>query len=147
VYKNKCKKLEMESMQKEWSAHWKASTQPRKQRKYRWKAPLHVLGNFVRAHLSKDLRKKYSMRNLQLRTGDKVKILVGDAKGKEGKVSEVNLKQQKIYVEGMDRTKKDGSKARIPFQASNLMITALGKEDKRIKKKEQKARTKSEGKE
>ena len=54
----------MESMQKEWSAHWKASTQPRKQRKYRWKAPLHVLGDFVRAHLSKDLRKKYGTRNL-----------------------------------------------------------------------------------
>lgn len=129
-------------MKKEWSAHWKASTQPRKQRKYRWKAPLHVLGNFVRSHLSKDLRKKYGMRNLQLRTGDKVKILVGDAKGKEGKVSEVNLKQQKIYIEGMDRTKKDGSKARLPFQASNLMITALGKEDKRIKKKDQKIETK-----
>ncbi|MEK6867369.1 MAG: 60S ribosomal protein L26, partial [Nanoarchaeota archaeon] len=49
----------MESMQKEWSAHWKASTQPRKQRKYRWKAPLHVLVNFVREHLSKDLRKNW----------------------------------------------------------------------------------------
>ncbi len=127
-------------MKKEWSVGWKASIQPRKQRKYRWNAPLHIRVTFINTHLSKELRKKYGKRSLQLRTGDKVKILVGDSKGKEGKVIEVNCKQGKIYVEGIERLKKDGSKARIPLQASNLMIIGIGKEDRRFKKRTKRER-------
>lgn len=125
-------------MKKEWSAQWKASTQPRKQRKYRYTAPLHVKRKFFHVHLTKELRKKYGKRQLPLRKEDKVKILVGDFKGKEGKVMEVLTKRGKVYIEGIERSKKDGSKAMIPIVPSNLMITALGKEDKRTKKKEAK---------
>lgn len=121
-------------MKQEWSAKWKASTQPRKQRKYRVNAPLHIKRTFMHAHLAKELRKKYGKRTLSLRKDDKVKILVGDFKGKEGKIIELDMKAGRIFVEGIDRAKKDGSKARIPLQVSNVMITAVGKEDKRIKK-------------
>lgn len=125
-------------MKQEWSAQWKASIQPRKQRKYRHAAPLHVKRKFFHVHLAKELRKKLGKRQLPLRKEDKVKILVGDFKGKEGKVMEVLTRRDKVYIEGIERTKKDGSKAMIPITPSNLMITALGKEDKRIKKKEAK---------
>jgi len=121
-------------MKTAWVKTWNASKQPRKQRKYRYNAPMHVKVKLLHAHLSKDLRKKYGKRSLGIRTGDKVKVLVGDAKGKEVKVSNVDVKKMSVFLESIDRTKMDGSKAMIPFQASNLMITALGKEDKRIKK-------------
>ncbi len=120
--------------EKKWASSWNASIQPTKQRNFRRNAPLHILRKFVHSHLSKDLRKKYNTRSLSLRVGDKVKIMIGNFKGKEAKVSEVNSKRSKVYIEGMERVKKDGSKARVPFNASNLMITALGKEDLRVKK-------------
>lgn len=128
-------------MEQEWSSKWKASVQPRKQRKFRANAPLHIKRTFVHAHLSKDLRKKYGRRQLSLRKDDKVKIMVGNFKGKEGKIIEIEMKEGCVFIEGIDRTKKDGSKARIPLQPSNLMIIALGKEDKRIKKHELKKKT------
>lgn len=125
-------------MKKEWSAAWKASKQPRKQRKYRHHALLHTRRKFFHVHLAKELRKKYKKRQLPLRKEDKVKILVGDFKGKEGKVTRITTRRGKVYIEGIERTKKDGSKALIPIVASNLILVALGKEDKRIKKRGEK---------
>jgi large subunit ribosomal protein L24 len=125
-------------MKQEWVKSWNASKQPRKQRKYRYNAPLHQLNKFLHVHLSKELRKKYGRRNLSIRTGDKVRIFVGTAKGKEGKVSSVDTKRCRIFIEGLERIKADGSKVFLPFEPSNLMITNLGKEDKRIKKTKKK---------
>ena len=102
-------------MKKNWSAQWNASTQPRKQRKYVYNAPLHIKQKFIRVHLSKDLRKKYGTRAVSVRVGDKVKVLVGNYYGKEGKVADVQLKKTKVFIEGLDRVKKDGSKVRVPF--------------------------------
>ena len=73
-------------MKQKFSKHWKASTQPRKQRKYRAKAPLHVIKRFLSANLSKDLRKKYGKRNLTLRKGDTVKVMRGKFRKKQGKI-------------------------------------------------------------
>jgi large subunit ribosomal protein L24 len=60
-------------MKKKWSKTWKSSKQPRKQRKYRHNAPLHIKHKFLSASLSKDLKKKYNIRNISLRKGDRVK--------------------------------------------------------------------------
>ena len=117
-------------MKKRFSEHWKGSKQPRKQRKYRYNAPLHIKQNFMRAHISKELIKKYSKRNIGLRKGDKVKILRGDFKKKEGKIERVDLKKTKAYISGIERIKKDGTKTLVPIDASNLMITELNLDDK-----------------
>ncbi len=122
-------------MKQLWSSKWNASTQPRKQRKYRHNASLHTRQTFLHVHLSKDLQKKYNMRRLGVRTGDKVKIFRGDNKGKEAKVSKVDVKNVKVFIEGMERIKMDGSKVQLSFEPSNLMIMSLGKVDRRIKKK------------
>ena len=45
--------------------------------------------------------------------GDKVKILRGTYKGKEGKVTEVYRKKWVIHVEGINRDKVNGSSAKI----------------------------------
>lgn len=120
---------------KKFSKSWKSSKKPRKQRKYRARAPLHIKKNFVSAHLSKDLIKKYARRSLPLRTGDKVKILRGNFKKKEGKIERVDRKRNKIYITGIELIKKDGSKVLRPIDPSNLMITELNLEDKKRKNK------------
>src|SRR3989344_4380216 len=109
-------------MKLKWSKHWNASKRPSKQRKYRYNAPLHVQHTFLAAHLSPELRKKYTTRSFTLRKGDKVKILRGQHKKKTGKVSRILIKSQKIYIEGIELSKKDGSKVLIPL---DLVITDL----------------------
>ena len=117
------------------STAWKSSTQPRKQRKYAFNAPLHTRQKFVHSHLSPELRKKYGTRNIQIKVNDKVKVLRGQFKSKEGKVERVDLKDGKIYVVGVDYVKKNGSKAVFGLRPSNVMILELQLSDKKRKAK------------
>jgi len=114
---------------------WNRSTQVRKQRKYRHNAPLHIKQKFLSVHLSSDLRKKYGQRNIQVKKGDKVKVMRGQSSNKEGKVDKVDLKKEKVFIIGMEIVKKDGSKIPISFTPSNLMIVELELSDKKRKKK------------
>lgn len=118
---------------KEWSKDWKSSKNPRKQRKYLYNLPLHIRKSLLSATLSKDLRKKYGKRSLSVRKDDKVKVMRGQFKKKTGKVSRVNLSKIRIYIEGVENVKKDGSKAPYPIHPSNVMITELNLDDKERK--------------
>ena len=123
-------------MKNKFRASWKSSRQPRKQRKYVAKAPLHLKKKFVNANLSKELRKKYGRRNIPLRKGDTVRVMVGKSKGKKGKITKVLLDISKIIVEGIQIKKKDGSKIDVKIDPSNLQILELNLDDKkRIKSK------------
>ncbi|HLC50037.1 MAG TPA: 50S ribosomal protein L24 [Candidatus Nanoarchaeia archaeon] len=113
---------------------WKSSSKIRKQRKYRAKAPLHVKQKLTHAHLSKDLKLKYKKRSIAIRKGDKVKIMIGSFRKTEGKVDLVRLKDQKVFVAGIEITKRDGSKKQIALNPSNLMITELNMDDKQRQK-------------
>ena len=57
--------------------------------------------------------------------GDKVKILRGTYKGKEGKVTEVYRKKWVIHVEGINRDKVNGSSAKVGIDASKVEIIEL----------------------
>ena len=120
---------------KPFSKHWISSSKPRKQRKYVFNAPLHIRKNLMSVNISKDIRKKYKTRNISIRKGDRVKIMRGQFKKRSGKVEDVNLKALKVYVEGIERTKRDGSKSKIPINPSNLQIIELNLEDKYRKQK------------
>jgi len=122
-------------MRKTFSKTWKSSKQPRKQRKYRINAPLHTKGKFLSSHLSKELRKKYGKRSMRVRKGDKVRVMRGNFKKKEGVVERVNTKKEKVYVTKIDIEKKDGSRALKPLDPSNLMILDLNLDDKKRKEK------------
>ncbi len=117
-------------MKAKFSASWKSSKQPRKKRKYAYNAPLHVKHKFLAAHLSKALRGKYHKRALPVRKGDKVKVSCGQFRGKEGKISKVFVKKTKVYVDGIETIKKDGTKVFYPLHPSNLVITELYTDDK-----------------
>ena len=122
------------NMKQKFSTQWKSSKQPKKQRKYRYKAPLHVKQKFMRATLSKDLRKKYGKRNFSLKKGDKVKVMKGKFKKHEGKIDRINLKKLKVHISGIEVMKKEGTKATYPLESSNLMITELNLDDKMRRK-------------
>lgn len=95
---------------------------------------MHTKQKFLAATLSKDLRKKYGFRSIGVRKGDKVKIMRGQFKKKTGKIIRADLKKTKVYVEGIEHLKRDGTKAACPLHPSNLMIMDLNLEDKRRKK-------------
>jgi len=110
---------------------WKASRQPRKQRKYRYEAPLHLRHKFLSANLSKDLRKKHGMRSIPVRKGDEVLIMRGTFAEKKGKILLANPKTNRVTVEGINRKKADGTKVNVYFDTSNLQIVALKLDDLR----------------
>ena len=118
-------------MKKKFSKSWKASKQPRKQRKYLANAPLHIRKKFVSVNLSKELRKSHGRRNIPVKKGDTVKIMRGKFKSKQGKVTEVKLKLSKVSVEGIQVKKQDNSKVNVRLQPSNLQIIELNLEDKK----------------
>jgi len=117
-------------MKKKFSIKWKSSKQPRKQRKYRYNAPLHILHKLMASHLSKELIKKYKKRSIVIRKGDKVKIVRGQFYGKTGKIERVDLKGQRVYVEGIQVVSKTGNKSFYPIHPSNLIILELNLSDK-----------------
>jgi large subunit ribosomal protein L24 len=119
---------------KYWSKKWKSSTKPKKQRKYRYNAPFHIKRKFLSTNLSKDLRKKYKRRSFPLRKGDEIEVMRGEFKKKKGRVNRVNVKESKVYIDGITRKKVDGSDISVPIHPSNLMITDLDlKDEKRLK--------------
>jgi large subunit ribosomal protein L24 len=118
-------------MEKEFSNKWTGSRQPRKQRKYLANAPIHIRHKLLSAHLSKELKKKYGKRNFPIRKGDSVKVMRGEYKKKTGKIESVNMRKLKVLLEGVYKSKKDGTKIKVYFMPSNLLITELNLDDKK----------------
>ena len=118
-------------MKRKFSNSWKASVQPRKQRKYIANAPLKKKQKAMSSSLSTVLRKKYARKSFPIRVGDSVKIMRGEFKGKTGKVSNKNVSKGKITVEGIQNTKKDGTKINVLFDTSNVQINELNLDDKK----------------
>lgn len=78
-------------------------------------------------------RKKNSQPKLKIRKGDTVRVIAGDAKGKEGKVLSVSLTKMRVLVEGLNMVSKhtkpnatntEGGivKMEAPMHISNVML-------------------------
>jgi len=141
--------LFIKMVKSKFSKTWKASSQRRKQRKYLYNAPLHLRHKLMASTLTKDLRKKYGIRNIEVRKGDEVKVMRGKFKKKSGKVGNVDMARTRISIDGIERGKKDGAKVAVWFNPSKVMIINLDLEDrkrmKRIKKAEEKKEKKKTG--
>jgi len=103
---------------------------PTKQRKMLFQAPDHVRHKHFAAPLSPELRASRGVRALPVRSEDTVRIMRGDHKGLEGKVTRIDRKKYRIYVEGLTREKVDGTTISVPIHPSKVMITNLNLEDK-----------------
>ncbi len=105
------------------------SKQPRKQRKFRFNAPLHLRHKLMAVTLSEELREKYETRSLPVRKGDTVLVMRGDFKEQEGKVEKVDYKHYRIFVEGASLQKPDGNQIYHPVHPSNVQLVELELED------------------
>ena len=103
---------------------------PDKQRKRLFNAPAHIRHKLMAAPLSNELAASRGAKTLPVRKGDTVQIKRGDNKGFEGKVSRVDLKAYRIYLEGLTREKVDGTNIFISVHPSKVQIRSLNLDDK-----------------
>ena len=103
---------------------------PDKQRKMLYNAPAHIRHKLMAAPLSAELSASRGAKTLPVRKGDTVRIQRGDNKGFEGKVSRVDLKAYRIYLEGLTREKVDGTTVFVTLHPSKIMIRTLNLDDK-----------------
>jgi large subunit ribosomal protein L24 len=93
-------------------------------------APLHLVSKQLGAPLSKELHEKYRRGTARVIEGDTVKVLRGEFKGIEGKITHVSTEKRGIAIEGIKREKLKGGNVDIYIHPSNVVITALNLEDK-----------------
>ena len=62
-------------------------------------------------------------RSIPVRTGDRVLIVRGEGRGNEGhRISQVDRRARKIYVDGFTYHKSDGTELQRPIDPSNLVV-------------------------
>ncbi len=132
-------------MKSVFSLAWLSSKSQRKQRKFRYNAPANVRHNMLVAPVSKDLAKKAGVKRITVRKGDTVTITRGQYKKQSGKVARVDYDRLKVFVEGIGRKKVDGSISQYPIDPSNVLVTEMVSDKKRIKgvKKDESPKTNS----
>jgi len=109
------------------------SKKPSKQRKAFYQMPLHKKHKLLAAHLSKELRNQWKRRSLPVRKGDEVKVMRGKFKGTTGKISKIDLKRLKVYIDNVKRKKVSGEEVHIPIHPSKLLITNPNMDDPKRK--------------
>ncbi len=110
------------------------TTKPTKQRKRLYQASLNERYRRFSAPLSSKLKDSHGTGSVPVRNGDTVMIMRGDRKGSEGKVTQIDRKKYRIFVEGATREKVDGTQTPVPIHPSKVMITRLNLDDKWRKK-------------
>jgi large subunit ribosomal protein L24 len=108
------------------------SSQPRKERRFRFNAPMHVRQKFVHVHVAKELSSKLGIkkRSVQLRRGDTVRVMSGKQRGRSGKVLAVSMQTGRVLIDGITRKDAKGKEMQIPIYSSNLYIIDIDTSDK-----------------
>ncbi len=99
-----------------------SSKSPRKQRRRLYKSPLHTHKKMLRCRLDEMLREEYGVRSLVVRKGDLVRIMRGQFRDTEAKVTRVDYRHIRVYTDAATTTKADGKEVHVPIHPSNLMI-------------------------
>lgn len=86
----------------------------------------------VYSTLSKELREEIGRRSIGIRTGDEVKVMKGEFKGKEGKIESIDRAKGKVIIRKIERKKPDGTKYKLPLHASNLKVISLSNKEERV---------------
>lgn len=108
------------------------SGKPKKQRFFRFNAPMHQRQHFAHSHIDESLRSKLNIKknSVEVRTGDTVKIMAGSSKGTTGKVTRVNLRTGRIYLDSLTKKNARGKEFGKSVSASNVYITDMDLSDK-----------------
>lgn len=95
-----------------------------------YRATFHTRSKQLGSQLSEDLRKKYGKKSVRVIEGDSIKIVRGEFKGVDGKISKISTKKSSVAVEGVKKEKTKGDKFDVYIHTSNLLVTGLNTEDK-----------------
>jgi large subunit ribosomal protein L24 len=95
-----------------------------------YRATFHTRSKQLGSQLSEDLRKKYGKKSVRVIEGDSIKIVRGEFKGVDGKISKVSTEKSSVAVEGVKKEKTKGDKFDVYIHTSNLLVTDLNTEDK-----------------
>ncbi len=95
-----------------------------------YQSPHHYRSKQLGSMLSKELQEKYNKHSARVVEGDNVKVMRGEFKGIEGKVTQVSPERHGVAIEGIKREKLKGGNVDLYIHPSNLMITGLNLEDK-----------------
>jgi large subunit ribosomal protein L24 len=108
-----------------------SSKSPRKQRRRVRNAALHERKNLLKCRLDEFLQEEYGLRSLVIKKGDLVRIMRGQFRDTEGKVTNVSYKNGLVYLDNTTITKADGKEASVPIHPSNLMLVKLELDEER----------------
>jgi large subunit ribosomal protein L24 len=102
-------------------------TKIRNQQIYR--ATYAVRSKQISGSLSKELRKKYGKRSVRINVDDTVRIIRGEYKGIDGKVTKVSTEKNGVAIEGIKKEKLKGEKIDVYIPSSNVLIIGLNTAD------------------
>jgi large subunit ribosomal protein L24 len=108
-----------------------SSKSPRKQRRRIRDALMHERKSLLRCRLDEFLQEEYGLRSLVVKKGDLVKVMRGQFRDTEGKVTDVSYKRARVFLDNATITKADGKEAPVPVHPSNLMLVKLELDDER----------------
>jgi large subunit ribosomal protein L24 len=106
-----------------------SSIQPRKQRRASFQASSFDRHRQVSVSLSRELRGRYKRRALPLRKGDTVRIISGSFKGREERVSKVDMRTLRVTLDNVTIKKVDQKLKPLPIVANHLILTRLNLAD------------------
>jgi large subunit ribosomal protein L24 len=101
------------------------SAQPRKQRRAAFNASAFERHRQLSVALSRDLRRRYKRRALPLRKGDTVRVISGSFKGREERVSKVDVRSLRVTLDGVTIKKVDQKLKPLPIRSNHLILTRL----------------------
>ena len=105
-------------------------TKPSRQRAEVYRGSAHTMHKLLSAPLSIELRTSQKRRTYTVRMGDTVKIVRGDFAGIEGKITKIDVKRQRLFVEGVSRETVAGTSTNVSVHSSKVIVTKLNLDDK-----------------
>ncbi|MCH8833115.1 MAG: 50S ribosomal protein L24 [Thaumarchaeota archaeon] len=103
---------------------------PTKVRNYQiYRATMAIRSKQLGSPLSKDLQKKYGKRSMRVILGDTVKVMRGEYRGVDGKISKVSIADNSVAIEGVKKEKSKGEKFDVLIRSTNVVITNLNLDD------------------
>ena len=106
------------------------SSKPSRQRAALYKTHAARRHMLLSASLSTELKTSQGRNSYPVRKGDTVKIMRGDFAGIEGKITKIDTKRQRLFIEGVSREKVAGTSTNVSVHSSKVTITKLNLDDK-----------------
>ena len=103
---------------------------PTKVRNYQiYRATMATRSKQLGSPLSKELQEKYGKRSMRVVLGDTVKVMRGEYRGVDGKISKVSIADNSVAIEGVKKEKSKGEKFDVLIRSTNVVITNLNLDD------------------